>query len=234
MNGGTVFRVTTNGDLSLVASFDPASNKGNYSRSPLILGNDGTFYGTTYFTSTDNGGYGTVFQVTTNGVLTTLATFLNGSRPAYPHGALVQGSDGALYGTTISGGTGFGTIYRLTTNGILTVLVAFDNATGSGPQSGVVQAPDGFFYGTSLGGGSLGNGNIFRVALISKMHPLVPAGSGFFVDFDGIRGSTYRVQRAANPLGPWVTIGSAPCPDGVGHYIDSASFPSAFYRTVYP
>jgi uncharacterized repeat protein (TIGR03803 family) len=236
MNGGTVFRVTTNGLLSSVASFDPVSGKGSYSRAPLLLGTDGAFYGTTYYSSTNNGGYGTVFRVTSNSTLTTLAVFTGNPQPAYPHGALLQGSDGALYGTTISGGTGFGTIYRLTTNGDLTVLVAFDRATGSGPQSGLIQAADGFFYGTSPNGGSQGRGNVFCVPLISKMHPPLRAGAGFSIDFDGIRGNTYRLQRATNLLGPWATIAfSSVGPDGVGHSADPGPLPqSAFYRSVYP
>lgn len=236
MNGGTVFRVTTNGVLSLVASFDPVSGQGNSPRAPLLLGKDDAFYGTTFYTSTNNTGAGTVFKVTTNGALTILATFAGNPQPAYPRGGpLVQGSDGALYGATPVGGTGFGTIYRLTTNGDLTVLVSFDNDSGSGP-SGVIQAPDGFFYGTSASGGSFGNGNVFRVCLISKMRPLIRAGQGLFIDFDGIRGNTYRVQRAVNLSGPWSTLGFWTIgPDGVGHYADSGPLPNAaFYRTVYP
>ena len=38
----------------------------------LTLGNDGNFYGTT---EEGGSGYGTVFQVTTNGTLTTLVSF---------------------------------------------------------------------------------------------------------------------------------------------------------------
>jgi uncharacterized repeat protein (TIGR03803 family) len=41
----------------------------------LTLGNDGNFYGTTVEGGTSYGGYGTVFQVTTNGTLHTLVSF---------------------------------------------------------------------------------------------------------------------------------------------------------------
>jgi hypothetical protein len=53
-----------------------------------------------------------VFSVTTNGALSTLVLF-NGTNGAEPRGALVQGSDGNLYGTTAQGGLGYGTVYRL-------------------------------------------------------------------------------------------------------------------------
>lgn len=42
--------------------------------SPLIQGRDGTFYGVTENGGT-NGGFGTIFRITTNGVVTTLYAF---------------------------------------------------------------------------------------------------------------------------------------------------------------
>jgi uncharacterized repeat protein (TIGR03803 family) len=80
----------------------------------VIQASDGNFYGTAY-----RGGaslFGTVFQVTTNGVVTRLVSFnaLNGGAPK---ARLVQGSDGNLYGTTQTGGgtnNGLGTVFKLT------------------------------------------------------------------------------------------------------------------------
>ena len=50
-----------------------------------------------------------------------------------PYGALVQGADGSLYGTTSTGGntgvncwlTGCGTIFKITLDGTLTTLYSF-------------------------------------------------------------------------------------------------------------
>jgi uncharacterized repeat protein (TIGR03803 family) len=54
--------------------------------------------------------------------------------PTYPSGALVEGSDGNLYGTTAYGGpTGGGTVFRVTTNGVLATLVSFNGTNGSHP-----------------------------------------------------------------------------------------------------
>ncbi len=63
-----------------------------------MLGSDGSLYGTTYGGGSGRYGYGTVFEVTTNGTLTTLVSF-DGSNGAYPTSALTLGNDGYFYGT---------------------------------------------------------------------------------------------------------------------------------------
>src|SRR4051812_17961142 len=70
---------------------------GGQPQGALIQGADGNFYGTTGY-----GGLrtlGTVFKMTPDGVLTTIASF-DGTNGNYPFGALLQASDGNLYGTT--------------------------------------------------------------------------------------------------------------------------------------
>jgi uncharacterized repeat protein (TIGR03803 family) len=109
---GTVFKMTTNGTLTPLASF--GGTNGAYPQAALLLASDGNFYGTTKNGGayTNQSGYGTVFKLTTNGTLTTLASF-NGTNGAHPLG-LVQTLDGSFYGTTADGGTnGYGTVFRL-------------------------------------------------------------------------------------------------------------------------
>ncbi len=58
-------------------------------------------------------GDGTVFEITPDGVPTTLHTF-DGGDGASPYGGLVQAPNGFFYGTTQQGGAhNYGTVYRL-------------------------------------------------------------------------------------------------------------------------
>jgi uncharacterized repeat protein (TIGR03803 family) len=104
-------------------------------RAGLIQASDGNFYGTTF----SGGAYnrGTVFKITSAGVLTTLHSF-TGADGANPQAALIQATDGNLYGTTVSGGAnGIGTVFelQLSTNYTLTVAPIGD---------GTITSTDGF------------------------------------------------------------------------------------------
>jgi uncharacterized repeat protein (TIGR03803 family) len=106
--------------------------------------------------------------------LTTLVTF-NGSNGANPaSGALVQGLNGTLYGTTYYGGAyNQGTVFELTTSGELTTIYNFcaqkDCNDGANPQSGLVLGPNGNLYGTTSGGGNYGAGTVFEITPITTL-----------------------------------------------------------------
>jgi uncharacterized repeat protein (TIGR03803 family) len=105
-----------------------------------VQGRDGDFYGTTQGGVGVGSGYGTVFKIGTNGVLTTLYSFTGGNdggKPAW----LVQGTDGNFYGTTSLGGHGeVGTVFRIslgpviTMQGSLQVMIAPVGAVSAGAQ----------------------------------------------------------------------------------------------------
>jgi uncharacterized repeat protein (TIGR03803 family) len=107
---GGVFRLNTNGTTSLIALF-PGGTNGASPRSSLFLASDRNLYGTTH-----KGGLygrGTVFQVTTNGALTSLANFA-GPDGGEPTGSVTLAGDGNFYGTTTYGGEfNAGVVYRL-------------------------------------------------------------------------------------------------------------------------
>jgi hypothetical protein len=69
-----------------------------------------------------------------------------------------------------------------------------------------------------------------------NMFPLVYTPAAVRVSFAGIVGRSYSVQRAENPAGPWVTLGTVMVGgDGIGTLLDeNPPSTGAFYRTSYP
>jgi uncharacterized repeat protein (TIGR03803 family) len=152
---GTVFAVTAKGKLTTLHSF--AFTDGANPFSGLVQASDEDLYGTTQ--NGGNANNGTVFKITTAGKLTSLYSFCTATfctDGSTPWGTLIQGSNGDLYGTTVSGGTAhLGTVYEITTSGKLTTLYSFSGTNGASPDDGVVQGSNGDFYGTTNRGGDL-------------------------------------------------------------------------------
>jgi uncharacterized repeat protein (TIGR03803 family) len=128
--------------VSVLVNFTGAN--GAAPASTLIQATNGEYYGTT-----DQGGTnsaGTVFDVTSQGSLTTLSSlccqsnYVVGVAP----GTLTQTADGVLYGTTALGGLvqcqidigqtgGCGTIFQVSLAGELTTLYNFSGPDGASP-----------------------------------------------------------------------------------------------------
>ncbi|HEV2381130.1 MAG TPA: choice-of-anchor tandem repeat GloVer-containing protein [Terriglobia bacterium] len=171
---GTVFRLSPAGTLTTLYNFCSQTNcTDGAGPSGLVLGTDGSFYGTTGLggASANGGngsGWGTVFKITSTGRLTTLYSFCgqvgcnDGQGPA---AALVQGMDGSFYGTTFYGGlSGNGTVFRITPGGTLTTLYNFNEYPDGGqPLGSLVQAPNGILYGTTNAGGLNGDGTVYSI-----------------------------------------------------------------------
>src|ERR1039457_6042894 len=103
--------------------------------------------------------------------VTTLASF-NGTDGAGPSAALIQATDGNLYGTAYVGGANYyGTVFKITPSGTLTTLYSFCSRTnctdGGNPSAALVQAAHGDFYGTTYEGGvhcnAFGCGTVFKI-----------------------------------------------------------------------
>lgn len=172
-NLGTVFQITTNGALTAIVSFK--GTNGANPQAGLIPGNDGKFYGTTYWGATNDwpNGYGVVFQVTTNGALTTLVSFGN-TNGAEPYAALRQADDGNFYGTTqLGGAAGHGTVFKISTSGSLTTLASFSSPNGAFPMGRLMQGLDGNLYGTTVSGGTSGLGTVFQITTNGVLTTLV-------------------------------------------------------------
>ncbi len=89
-----MFKISANGALAALYSFT-GSNDGANPLAGLAQGNDGNFYGTTYYGGTDNAG--TVFKISTNGALTPLYSFTGTADGANPAAVPLQGSDGNFW-----------------------------------------------------------------------------------------------------------------------------------------
>jgi len=162
-NQGTVFRISTTGVLTNLHSFTGYDGAGP---TWLAQGSDGNLYGTTTVAYGANGGYGTVFRISTNGVLTNLHVLNGDNEGGSPKAPLVQGSDGNLYGTTYAGGTngyGYGTVFRISTNGAFSSLYSFTGGNDGEAPNGLVQGSDGDFYGTTSSG-FVNFGTVFKIS----------------------------------------------------------------------
>lgn len=163
---GTVFKIGST--FSTVYSFCSLANcaDGKVPVSGLVQGSNGNFYGTTSGGGTGTGEVdgntgGTVFQLTPEGVLTTLYSFCsqaNCTDGLTPSAGLARGGGGTFYGTTYAGGAvAFGTVYKITEGGSFQSLYSFCTdgcGTGADSRSALVRGTDGNFYGTSSEGGS--------------------------------------------------------------------------------
>jgi len=180
----------------------------------LVQAANGGLYGTTDAGGA-SGGFigGTVFAFSSNGALTTLYSFCANypSCPSSsdPQAALIQGSDGNLYGTTFDD-YGPGTVFKITPEGTLTTLIDFDGPDGSGPWAGLVQGGDGHFYGTTRGGGSEGSGTVFRITpggMLTTLYSFCSQANcadGYFPDgtlIQGIDGNFYGTASVGGANG---------------------------------
>jgi uncharacterized repeat protein (TIGR03803 family) len=117
---------------------------------------------------------------------TTLHSF-DGTDGGEPETALVQATDGNLYGTTTFLGdganctpavypNGCGTIFKITPSGTFATLHNFcsrtDCADGAYPYGGLVQAANGDLYGTTEEGGAYGRGTVFKITPAGKLTTL--------------------------------------------------------------
>ena len=183
---GTVFKITPAGTLTTLYNFCSQSGctDGSKPLAELIQAANGSLYGTA-----ENGGangYGTIFQITPSGKLTTLHSF-DGTDGNGPNAGLVQASDGNFYGTTQFGGAndtcdvygqdGCGTVFKIAPSGTLTTLHSFDGTDGSTPYAALIQATDGNFYGSTTFGATDGVGTLFQITPSGTLTTLYTFGA---------------------------------------------------------
>ncbi len=179
---GSVFKISTDGTWTSLHSF---AGPDGFGPDALTIGRDGNLYGTTfaggasYSSSQDASltGAGVVFKVTPSGDFSVVYSF--GGADGYAPTALLQGTDGDLYGTTTFGGPAYintapsqqgnGTVFRLSLQSTLSTVVAF--ATHVSTNS-LIQGSDGNLYGTTYDGGQAGFGSVFKITPMGQMTQL--------------------------------------------------------------
>ena len=180
---GVVFKMTPGGALTTLYSFCSNTNctDGAYPTASLLLLINGNFLGTTLAGGAN--GFGSVFEITPAGKLTTLYSFCSVSGcidGINPETALIQGTDGNFYGTTVHGGKygcggchGAGTVFKITAGGKLTTVYNFCAQTncddGAYPFGALIQGTDGNFYGTADQGGTTSAGTVFKLTPGGKL-----------------------------------------------------------------
>lgn len=190
----SAYKMTPGGMVTTLATFDGPDG---YAPRQPILASDGNFYGTTLYVN--DAGPGIIFKMTPSGNLTTIYTFctLSGcSDGESPYDALVQATDGNLYGTTSAGGAnGDGTVFQITRTGTLTTLHSFDGTDGATPYAGLFQATNGILYGATSGGGANGDGTVFSLDLglgpfVETVPAVGPVGLGVRILGTNLTGAT--------------------------------------------
>lgn len=177
INGfGAIFKVTPAGsNYTILYNFaGQAATDGAQPVAALFQGSNGVLYGTTQTGGSNN--MGTVYKLNTDGSSYQILHHFMGAPGdgRMPLSSLLQGTDGALYGTTYYGGANdIGTVFRIDTNGNFAVSRDFSGAQdGSQPIGGLAVGSDGTFYGATRYGGPFDAGVAFRLAF---------DGSGFSI-----------------------------------------------------
>ena len=191
-SAGTVFRINKDGTgFTVLHSFECASTNGCFPIAGVTEGSDGALYGTTQ--GGGAAGAGTVFRINRDGTKFIVLHSFDCTRTAVSPAGVTEGGDGALYGTTASGGTaGGGTVFRINKDGTgFTVLHSFEctSTDGCSPRPGVTEGSDGALYGTtrvagrrvearSSGSGRTGRGSRSCTRSSARARRLCPHGRG--------------------------------------------------------
>ncbi len=169
-SNGVVFKLNKDGSgYAVLHHFGNTATDGAKPAAGLLEGSDGFLYGTTY--GGGSSGLGTIFKIRGDGsdyavVRSFTATGSDGSNP---EAALIESSDGVLYGTTASGGgSGYsGTAFAIDRDGSnYRLLHRFGPGTsldGLHPAAPFLEASDGVLYGTTVTGGGEAVGSVFKL-----------------------------------------------------------------------
>ncbi|WP_265587631.1 choice-of-anchor tandem repeat GloVer-containing protein [Sphingomicrobium arenosum] len=239
---GVVFRITSAGSYTVLHEFKGGGDEGQPIGS-LVEHSDGYLYGTTNFgpnicDSHPEGSVrcGTIYRVSKDGEYQVVHAFGRDSDPmaaTKPNGTLVEGPDGALYGTARGGkldcrdinaqdGSECGTIFRYDPKaGFETVYHFGDPQTqGTMPRGPLIVASDGYMYGTTPFGASvacrtLGCGTVYKFSTDGRVEFI----HRFILDDNGELDHTLGYTPGEHLV------------EGADGYLYGATVSGGFYRT---
>jgi uncharacterized repeat protein (TIGR03803 family) len=156
---GVYFKVGLDGkDFTVLHQFNSADIGTGNAFEPLVMADDGNFYGVAYGIATGTP-LSTLFRASPNGTVTKFHT-LTQAEGAEAGGRMVQSTDGYLYGSSgpnyASGSAAnCGSLFRLTTSGLFNIDHEFfpvnKLCTFFSFMTTLAEGPDGALYGMSAG-----------------------------------------------------------------------------------
>ena len=181
---GTVFKVDTSGNETVLHSFTGGSDGAN-PRAGLVWDAKGNLYGTTFRGGSTlcTQGCGVVFKLDVQGKETVLYTFTGSGDGANPSSVILDKA-GNLYGTTLDGEGAFGsgTVFKLSKSGKKAVLHRFGvGAEGYYPYAPLVLDAAGNLYGTTQAGG-VAYGTVFKLNTSGKKFAVLHSFTGGALD----------------------------------------------------
>jgi hypothetical protein len=157
----SLVEVTLAGATSTIYTF--AEDEGLPYYAGLLAGLDGNLYGVSLSNSGRNIG---IYRLTPAGSFSWVAQLTTSAEQGYYPMALIQASNGNLYGTLPNGGSSqAGSIYEVTLSGTYQTVYQYSNVQIGIPET-LLQASDGMLYGTARGlyaSGFYGHSSIFRL-----------------------------------------------------------------------
>jgi len=203
-NGGTLFKITPKGKLTLLYSFN--GNGGpNEPDAPPTQGADGKWYGTTWYGGAYNNGI--IYQLAGKKIKVLHNFSYATDNAGYPNFFLTLGTDGNFYSPsqdTNMGGFGPESIFEITTGKKPVYSDLFNWITNCGntdsdgcfPTSPLAPHPNGNFYGTTSTGGGVSDGGVFYSftmgfkPYIIPQFPLGKTGASIGIFGVGLTGTT--------------------------------------------
>ncbi|NOR87040.1 MAG: hypothetical protein GQ527_05475, partial [Bacteroidales bacterium] len=186
VSNGLFYGVTTYGgtsDMGVLFEFNPSTGvytkkidfegatNGSYPIGKLLEASNGLLYGMTATGGTSN--MGVIYEYNTATGIITIKVSLDATLGNFPYGALIEASNGKLYGLTSQGGTSNkGVLFDYDIAGnIYTKKIDLDGASkGSFSFSSLFQASNGLLYGLTSSGGTSDMGVLFEYDIMSNTY----------------------------------------------------------------